>query len=100
MPVNKVIDMITVGDCRMAATRSVNVIRVVTLALVRCATVRIGLGDVDDVLVIVIFVGAVKVAVVQITYVVAVLDGNVAATRAVFVIVVFVDFVGHGSNLL
>ena len=42
VPVNKVVNMIAVGHCGMAAVRPVHVVTVVPLAVMRAASVRIG----------------------------------------------------------
>ena len=59
---------------------------------------HVGLGpDRRLVLVVVIAVGGVAVAVVQVVHVVAVWEGNVAAIGAMGVGVVFVGVVGHDA---
>lgn len=97
--VHQVVDMITVRHRRMPAVRAVYMIRVVAFALVCDTSVGVGLRDRDDVLVVVVFVGAMKMPVVQVAHMVLVLDGEVTAVRAMRVGVVLVDFVGHDSNL-
>ena len=99
VPVDQVVDVITVRHRRMPAVRAVNVVRFVALAVVGDATVGVNARDLDDVLVVVVFMGAVKVPVMQIADMVSVLHGNVAAVRAVLMVVVFVDFVAHVSGL-
>ena len=81
VPIHQVIDVIAVGHGRVPAARAVHVIRVMPLAVVRCALGGIGIRDLDDVLVVVVVVGAVEVPVVQVAHVVAVLYGHVAAVR-------------------
>ena len=99
VPFHQVIDVIAVGHGRMTTVRAVNVIFVVALAVVSDASVGVGVRDRDDMFVVVVFMGAVQVPVVQISDVVPVLDGYVTAVRAVLVVVVFVDGVGHDPNL-
>ena len=50
-------------------------------------------------LVVVVFMGAVEMPVVQVSHMVPVLNGYVTAVRAVFMGVVLVDGVGHDSLL-
>jgi len=50
-------------------------------------------------LVVMVFMRAVQMPVMQVSDVVAVLYRDVTAVRTVLVIVIFVDGVGHGSNL-
>lgn len=95
VPIHQVIDVITVRYCWMPTVRAMGMVSVVALAVVSDATLRVGARDLDDVLVVMAFVSAVKVSVVQVSHVVSVLDGDVAAVRAVFMVVVFVDFVSH-----
>ena len=99
VPVHKVVDMIAVGYRGMPAARAVNMVLVVALAVVGGASVRIGLRDLDGVLIVVVAMGTMKVPVVQIPHVVSMLYSQVAAVRAVLVVVVFMDFVGHVSGL-
>jgi hypothetical protein len=98
--VHQVVDMITVRHRRMPAVRAMDMIRVVAVAFMFDASVGVGLRDRDDVLVVVVFMGAMKVPVVQIAHMVLVPDGDVTAVRAMRVGVIFVDLVGHDSNLL
>ena len=97
--VHQVIDVITVRYRRMPTVRAVDVICVVALAVVSHAAVGVGARDLDGVFVVVVFMGAVKVPVVQVPHMVSVLDGNVATVRAVLVRVVLVDIVCHVSDL-
>ncbi len=99
VPFHQVIDVITVRYGRMSTVRAVNVVFVMTLAVVDDAPVRVDVRNRYDMLVVVIFMGAVQVPVVQVSNMVPVLNGHVTAVRAVLVGVVFVDGVGHDSNL-
>ena len=99
VPIHQVIDVIAVRHRGVSAIRAVNVFFVVALAIVSNTPVRILLRYLDDVLVVVVFMGAVKVPVVKVAHVVTVLHGDVAAVRAVFVVVVFMDLMGHGFVL-
>lgn len=99
VPVDQVIDVITVGYGWMPAARAMNVILVVSLTFVVNAPRGIGIRDRNYMLVVVILMGAVQVPVVQVSHVVPVPHGDVTAVRAVLVGVILMDSVGHGSNL-
>lgn len=94
----QVVDVIAVGHLGVSAVGTVHVVRSVTFAAVGRASVGIRIGDGYAVLVVVILVGAVQVPVVEVPYVAVVHDGGVAAVRAVGVVVVLVDGVGHRSS--
>ncbi len=93
--VHEVVDVIAVRNGRMPTARTVDMVRIVALAVVLGATVRVCVRDFDDVLVVVVFMGAMQVPVVQVTDMVAVLDRDMPAVGAVLVVVVFVDLVAH-----
>ena len=95
MPVDEVADVIAVWDRGVTAVGSVHVVGVMAIAFVGATAIGIRVGDFDGMLVVVIFVRAVQVSVVQIADVIAVLDGDVAAVRTMLVIVVLVDSVCH-----
>ncbi len=99
VPVYQVIDVIIVRNSRMAAVGAMNVVLVVALAVVGDAPVRVGVRDRYYMLLVVVFMGAVQVPVVQVPHMVLVLYGNVTAVRAVFMSVILVDFVSHDSIL-
>ena len=99
VPFHQVIDVIPVRYGRMPAVRAMNVVVVVALAVVHDASVGVGVRDRYDMLVVMAFMGAVQVPVVQVPYMVPVSNGYVTAVRAVLVGVVFVDDVRHGSGL-
>ena len=99
MPVHQVINMITVRNSRMPAVRAMNVVMVVTLAIMAHATVRVGVRDRNGMLVVVVLMGAVKMPVMQVSDMVTVLNGDVTTVRPVGMVVVFVDGVGHVSIL-
>ncbi len=99
MSVHKVVDVIAMWHGRVTAVRSVHMIRIMSFAVMRHAAIRIYVGHVNSVFVVVVFVSTVQVPVVQVSHVVAVLNGDVAAARAVLVIVVLMDFVRHGLVL-
>ena len=100
VPSHEVIDVIAVRHSRMSAVRSVNVYCVVAIAVVSDAPVRICARDLDDMLVVVVFMGAMKVPVVKVSHMVPVPNRYVTAARAMIVFVVFVDGVGHDLTLL
>jgi hypothetical protein len=89
MPVDKVINMITVRHGFMSASRTMHVTWLVT----RCpmgASIRVLRTDFDLVLVDVVAVRMVQVPIVQVIHVVTVLDRSVAASWAVLVIMMLV----------
>lgn len=99
VPVDQIVYVVAVRDRRMSTIFAVDVVCVVTLAVVLDASVGVAIRDFNDVLVVVALVGAVKVAIMQVAYVVLVFHSDVAAVRAVLVIVVFVDIVTHLCDL-
>ena len=64
VPVHQVTNVIAVRHGRMSAVRPVNVLRVVTIAVVRDTPVRVYVRDFDGMFVVVVFMGAVQVPVV------------------------------------
>ncbi len=100
MAIDEVVDMITMGDCRVTTIRAVNMVRVVSRAVVLVTAAGVGIGDLDGVFVVMALVRAMQMAIVKVADMITVLHGDMSAVRAVFVIVVFVDLVGHGSALL
>ena len=97
MPIHQVVDVIAVRHRRVPAARSVHVARVVAGAVVRHASVGVGLRDLDAMLVVVIVVRAMQVPVVQVPHMISVPDGDVAAVGAMRVRVALVDLVVHGE---
>ena len=94
--IDKIIHVVPMWNRRMSTVRSVYMVRSVALAVVRSAPVGVGVGNCDDVLVIVAVMRAVQMTVVQVAYVIVVLDCDVSAARAVRMFVVFVNFVIQG----
>jgi hypothetical protein len=89
--VDQVVDMIAMGHGFVAAAVTVNMVDVVTGAVVLWgAGVGVGLVYGEGVFVDMPVVGVMQVAVVQVIHVIIMLDGGVAAVRAVLMIVVFV----------
>lgn len=64
MPIHKVVDVITVGHRWMPAVGAMNVVSVVTPTAVGDAPIGVDVGHLDDVLIVVIAVGAMEVAIV------------------------------------
>ena len=92
VPLHEVIHVISVGHGRVPASRAVDVVLGVTLALVAGgAGGGIGGGDLDDVLIHVSLVRMVEVAIVQVVHVPLMLDGEVAAAWSVLMGVVGVS---------
>jgi hypothetical protein len=101
MAIDQVIDVIAVGYGRVSAAGPVHVIGAVAAAGVSAGTtVWIGCGDVDAVFFDVACGGLVmKVAIMQIIYMVSVLDGRVSTRWTVDMVVVFV-VVSHSDDSL
>jgi hypothetical protein len=95
--VDEIVDVVAVRHRLVTATRPVDVTGFVAGALVRHAAVRVLCIDLDGVLVVVVAVGAVEMAVVQVTGVVAVTNGGVPALGAVGVWVIGVLLAAHVS---
>ncbi len=95
--VDQVIDVITMGYGRMPTARAMNVIFVVAFADVMNAPGGIGVRDRYNMLVVVAFVAAVQMPIVQVSHMVTVFYGYMTTVRTVLVGVVFVDGVGHGN---
>lgn len=90
MTIHQIVDVITVGNGFVAAAWAVDVVLVVSSAAVlRRAGVRIGVGDLNYVVIDAFAVGMMEMSIVQIVDVVAVLDGYVAAVFTVLVVVIF-----------
>ncbi|WP_196766882.1 hypothetical protein [Burkholderia territorii] len=85
--VDQVIDVIAVRYSLVPATRTVHMSRLMVTA-VRCTFVRIFRADLDLVFVDMITVRVVQVAIMEIVYVVAMLDCGMAAVRAVLMVMV------------
>lgn len=93
MSVNEVIDMVPMWDGLMSTTRAVNMVRIVSAALVSWrASIRVRLGHLDRVLDdrSVVF-HVMQVAVVKIVDVVTVLNAGMFTVGTVLVVVVFVN---------
>ena len=87
--IDEVVDVVAMRHRFVAAAGAVHVSRFVAAAVVfRRAGVRVGGTDGDDVFVNVVAMRVMQVAVVQVINVAFVLDGGVAAVRAVLVVVV------------
>jgi len=94
MAVDQIVDVVSVGDLLVSAAGAVNVYGVVAFAGVTGCTVgRVDGGNFDDAFIVMAVVGGVKMAVVEVIRVSVVMDGDVAAIRAVNVDVVFVGLV-------
>ena len=84
--IDEIVDVIAMGDGFMAATRPVDVARLVTLmAVLRRALIRVRLAHLDDVLVDAVAVRVVQMAVMQIVDMVAMAHGRVPAIGPVIV---------------
>ena len=97
MAVDEIANMIAVGDRFVAATRAVDVVGVVAVAVVSVGAFGgVVVADGQGVLVVVVVVGMVEVAVVQVVDVVVVADRRMTAVRSVLMVVLFVLFTAHG----
>jgi hypothetical protein len=97
--VDKIIDVVTMGNGRMTAVRAMDVSGVVSRALMSRGTVGgVRRRHFDLALIVVSIVGLMQVAVVQIVDVVAMGDGDVSTVGAVLMIVLGVSLAGHSSN--
>lgn len=93
--IDQVVQMVAMRHSGVPAIRSMHVVCIVTRTVMRYTALWIGSRYFDYVLIVMVFVGTVQMAIVQIAGVISVLHRNVPAFRAVFVRVVFVDVVGH-----
>jgi hypothetical protein len=85
---HQIIHVITVRNGLVATARPMNMVRVVPSTLVcRRARYRIGLRDRDSVLVDMPFVGVMKMPIMEVVDMSVMLDGLVAATWAVYMVV-------------
>ncbi len=96
VPVDQVIDMITVRHGGMPTARAVYVVFVVALAFVMNAPRGVGVRDPYDMLVVVAFMGTVQMPVMQVPNMIPMFHGDVTTVRAMLMGVVFVDGMGHG----
>lgn len=98
MPVDQIVGMVSVRDCRVPAVRAVAMTGLVlTAVVVRRAVGRVPGADLQPVFVHVSVVRVMKVPVVKVVDVAIVPDCGVPATRAVLMVVSLVDVVRHGS---
>ncbi len=97
--IDQVVDVIAVRNRRVATVRTVNVACLMTRAVVDRTALRIGRRHLDDMLVVVPIVLAVKMTIVEIAHMVAVLNGRMAAARAVLMVMIVVNFVVHHGLL-
>lgn len=96
---NAVVDVIAVRNCLVAATGAVDMAGLMTAAtVVRGAAVGVVAGDVDHMLVDMIFMRIVEVTVMQVIDVAAVTHGRVATTRPVLVRMVGMVRSGTGGH--
>ena len=96
MPVDEVVEMISVGNGFVTTARAMHMVCVVPPAcVVRGAASRVRLIHVDRVLIDVVLVGVMEMAVVKVVHVIAMLHGGVAAIGSVLVAMLGVGFAGH-----
>jgi hypothetical protein len=96
--VHQIADMVAMGDGLMAAARAMDMPVAVAD---RLAAVRIGGAHLKHMFVDMVFMGVMQMAVVEIVHMVAVLNGRVAAARAMLVgmVCVFGMVAGHDNPL-
>ena len=97
VPIHQVIRVRTMRYCIVPAVIAMRMARVMARAFMsRGATFRIGVRNLDGVVIIVTFVRMVHVTIMQIVRVVAMLDCSMSAVRAVdMAIVIVMMMVGH-----
>jgi len=98
---NEIVDVIAMGHRLVAAGGAMNVSAVVLTALVAGGAVcGIHSREGDHVLIDMAFVEMMQVAIVQIIYVVIMLDGSMTATGFVLMVVIGMSITGRHSELL
>ena len=101
---HQVVQVIPMGNLLMAAGRTVAMgLLMPGTGVLGSAGSRVGRIDLQKVLIDVVAVNVVQVAIMQVIRVVAVLDGDMAATRTMLVIVAFVHlavFLRHAARPL
>lgn len=102
-PIDEIIDVISVRHRFMTATRSVNMAMFMPdMILQWMAAIRVRCRHFDDVFIDMVAMGMVEMSIMKIIDVIPVLHGHMAATGAVFVIVVLVMgeiAIAHGDFL-
>ena len=84
MAIDQIVHMVSVGHRFVAASRSVHMAGVVTTAAVlRCAPVGVGCGDLDHMLIHVVTMDMMEMPIMQIVDMAIVIDGSMPAIRAV-----------------
>lgn len=95
--IHQIVDMIAVGNRLMAAPGTVNMVGVMPPTLVgRRTAIRIGITDLDHMLVDMILVRMMQMPIVKVVDMAVVLDSRVAAARAMFVLMVGMNLAAHG----
>ena len=98
--VHQVADVVPMGNSRVPAVGSVNMVGVVASTVVLPASIRVLVRDFNYMLVVVVFMGTVEVSVVKVAHVIAMLNRDMAAVRTVGVVMVFVNLMRHWVVLL
>jgi hypothetical protein len=89
MAIDEIVDVVAMWDCFVAATGSMNMRSIMSgAAMVGRATIRVLVTRFNPMFINMIRVRMVKMAVVEIVHMVAVPDGNVAATGSMRVVVI------------
>jgi hypothetical protein len=101
MSIHQIINMVAMRHRRVSATRAVNVIRRVCCTLMcGCASIRIFGAHFNHVFIHMVTMHMVQVAVMQIIYVIVMLDSDMATVFSVLVRVIGVLMTrfGHGTS--
>ena len=96
MTINQIARVVTMGHCFMATARSMDVVSIMTSAVMALGTgIGVHISHLDDMLIHVIPMGMVKMPIVEVVDVVAVLDSGVATVWTMGVIVILMNCANH-----
>lgn len=96
MAINEVACVVTMGNRFMATARSMDVVSIMTSAIMTLGTgIGVHISDLDDMLIHVIPMGMVKVPIVEVVDVVNVLDSGVATVWTMGMIVILMNCANH-----
>lgn len=91
MPVDDVVDVVTMGNRFVTAAGAMDVARLMSrTCVIRCADVRVRGGNLDHMFIDVIAMGMMQMAIMDIVDMIAMAHGRVSAARAVLVIMICV----------
>ncbi|MCO7233471.1 MULTISPECIES: hypothetical protein [unclassified Cobetia] len=96
--IDQVVDVIAVRNRFVTATRTMYVIRRMSIAaMLRCAGIGIYRSYLDDMLIHVVFMGMMQVTVMEVVNVVAMLDAGMATIRAMLMGMISVRLAAHDN---